>query len=101
MKIFVEKAPNSISIPRNYLEKHFLSVFKRLDVLRKYKKTSYKIKSQVKLLKPSLPLKRDCSDDYKLKEHCENFSGFSTIEGNHITILENPETAKKINEFFL
>ncbi|XP_055853304.1 fatty acid synthase-like [Episyrphus balteatus] len=51
------------------------------------------------LIKPSCPLMSNASKDYGLKLLTNNEVAIRTIEGNHYTVLENPELTQAIDEF--
>ncbi|KAJ3652440.1 hypothetical protein Zmor_018404 [Zophobas morio] len=79
------------TINKEKLEKQApLTLYKRLQAMMNYTFRNKKIKSLVHLFKAKYPLVDD-DHDYQLSKVCENLAQVVTINGDHVTILNNPE----------
>lgn len=74
----------------------FLVVYERLKALNLYKFTHEKLKSNVHLVKAKTPM-LPFNDDYGLLEVCEHLSSITTLEGDHSTVLNQPELQTLVN----
>lgn len=66
-----------------------------------YTPSSTKLRAKVKLLKPTQATVTGLSEDYNLSEYFEKPIDVQTLEGNHITILDNEKVAEVINSCLL
>lgn len=57
-----------------------------------------KIKSNITLIRPSINLVVDIENDYQLNQYTSGKTLVKFIEGNHLTVLDNLELYKIINE---
>lgn len=57
-----------------------------------------KIKSNITLIRPSINLVVDIENDYQLNQYTSGKTSVKFIEGNHLTVLDNLELYKIINE---
>ncbi|XP_060533831.1 fatty acid synthase-like [Cylas formicarius] len=73
-----------------------ISLYKRIKALVMYE-PDFKLKSRVTLLKPTHSSIEMDSEDYGLSKVCEHPVELKMFEGNHVTILENPEVWQAIN----
>lgn len=58
-----------------------------------------RLKSQIKLVRPQQASFTDIADDYELSKYASHSVDVQYIEGNHLTMLDNPKLADIINEF--
>ncbi|XP_018572598.1 fatty acid synthase-like [Anoplophora glabripennis] len=73
-------------------------IYTRAKALMTYTPSYTKLKSRVKLLKPSQAIVTGLPEDYGLSEYFETPIEVLTVNGNHVTILENEIVAATINE---
>ncbi|XP_063924750.1 fatty acid synthase-like [Zophobas morio] len=73
-----------------------VALYKRLKAIMNYTFGEKKIKSLVHLLKAKYSLVDD-DDDYQLSKVSENLPQVVTINGDHVTILNNPDLINCIN----
>ncbi|XP_063924636.1 fatty acid synthase-like [Zophobas morio] len=73
-----------------------VALYKRLKAIMNYTFGETKIKSLVPLFKAKYSMVDD-DDDYQLSKVSENLAQVVTINGDHVTILNNPDLVKSIN----
>lgn len=73
------------------------SIYKRTKALMKYMPSFTKLRSNVKLLKPTYASVKGLPEDYGLSEYFVNPIEVQTFEGNHVTILDNEKVADVVN----
>ncbi|KAJ3652400.1 hypothetical protein Zmor_018369 [Zophobas morio] len=89
-------------IPSETTNKHKLdrqapvTLYKRLKAMMNYTFRNKKIKSFVHLFKAKFPMVDD-QHDYQLSKMCDNLAQVVTIDGDHVTILNNADLVKSIN----
>lgn len=64
----------------------------------RYKPSFKKLRSPIKLFKPTKQLMDDIAQDYELSTFTESPVEVSVFEGNHITLLRSTQVAQAINE---
>lgn len=74
------------------------SIYKRTKALMNYTPSYRKLKSHVKLLKPTNASVIGLPEDYGLSDYFDKSIEVQTFEGNHVTILENEKVAEAIND---
>lgn len=57
-----------------------------------------KLKSNIKLYKPTVSTVVDLAEDFNLGQFSEEKVEIKYFDGNHVSILDNPELAKEINK---
>ena len=72
------------------------AVYNRLRAILSYQPSCNKIKSRVTLLKPTTPGHIKSGEDYGLSKIFEKVE-VKIFEGDHLSILENPEIGLEIN----
>lgn len=94
MQFAPEDSPHS----EKYQREVCLASVKKITALINYVPSFPKLKSTVKLYKPSRPTYEDpIADDFELSNYVENPVEISTFEGNHVSILKNAQIAYAIN----
>lgn len=78
----------------------YLALVNRIKSLTHRKDNFKRIKATSKLWKCDPALIKDYPDDYNLSQYCDDFVGLSSIDGDHLTILNSEVTIREINEFF-
>ena len=74
-------------------------LLKRLYAVTKYKRKFDEIKSNVKILRTTDPIsKRLVEETIDLKNFCKHTPEEFILDGNHLSILKNPEVIKTLNE---
>ncbi|KAJ3652398.1 hypothetical protein Zmor_018367 [Zophobas morio] len=73
-----------------------ITLHKRLKAVINYTFRNKKIKSLVHLFKAKYGVVDD-DDDYQLSKVCENLGSVITIDGDHVTILNNPDLINGIS----
>lgn len=81
----------------DYLRLVANSIYKRTKALMIYTPSYSKLKSKVKLVKPTQASVTGLPEDYGLSEYFEEPIEMQTIEGNHVTMLENEKLTAVIN----
>lgn len=94
MDLFPE---DSAAYQRDRLLNASMSLYTRLRAAKNYD-PQYKIKSDVWLFKAGTVSLIHGDEDLGLSNLCQNVIEVKTFNGNHITVLENPELAQHINE---
>ncbi|KAK0167632.1 hypothetical protein PV327_005004 [Microctonus hyperodae] len=76
----------------------YTSIYNRLIALDKYDISNLSpLRTPILLLKPSIPIVKNCLHDYGLSKITREKVEVHTIEGNHSTILDNMRIAMAIN----
>lgn len=94
---FIPKVPN---FSKEFLENYALAIIARVKGLLFYEKSFTKIQSCVKLVKSKTQIIKNFDEDYKLRSYCADFAGFTVVDGDHMSMLDNKNLAMEINEFF-
>uniref|UniRef100_A0A7G8Z9J8 oleoyl-[acyl-carrier-protein] hydrolase n=1 Tax=Meteorus pulchricornis TaxID=51522 RepID=A0A7G8Z9J8_9HYME len=96
---FIARIPTeSLSISAEYQRDICTAVYKRLIALENYDVSSLPpLRSSIILLKPSMPSVKNVSNDYGLSKLTREKVEVYTIEGNHVTILDDTKIATAIN----
>ncbi|KAF5275320.1 hypothetical protein FQR65_LT16728 [Abscondita terminalis] len=80
-----------------YLRQVLVKICTRMSSIMTYEPSFPKLQSSVTLFKPSVSLIKDLENDYGLSKYCQSSIGVEVFEGDHITVLDNVEMARKIN----
>ncbi|XP_044260172.1 fatty acid synthase-like [Tribolium madens] len=72
-------------------------LYDRCEAIANYSSTEKKLKSSVKLYRAEIPI-IDIEPDYKLQNLCEEKVEIVTIQGDHSSILAQPELFQDINQ---
>lgn len=100
LKIALDAMPNNIEFPLDLLEKTARGLRERLTGLIVYEKSYNKIKTPCMLIKPSSGFSLNIHEDYQLSLYVENLQAIETYEGDHTSILVNPNTNKIVHKYF-
>lgn len=74
------------------------AVYNRLIALNNYDENSYPpLRSPIILLKPTMQTMKNISNDYGLSALTREKLDIHTIDGNHVTILDDDKVATAIN----
>lgn len=73
-------------------------MYERLRNTLAYEKSFDKIKTPSILITPTSSFISD--EDYKLDLYVENLKVLDKIDGDHITVLSNPETIMRVHDYF-
>ncbi|KAG5878857.1 hypothetical protein JTB14_003677 [Gonioctena quinquepunctata] len=87
---------DAVPYSRDFLKKTYIGLIKRMKAIKKHNPSNIS-KSEVVLLKASAGLMNGVELDGGLSKICGKPVEVSTFEGNHLTVLENVDLAKKIN----
>lgn len=90
---------NNTDFSTDFLTLNLTSFVERIKSSLRYQKNFDKINAHIKLIKPKLATVKNYDEDYKLSLHCVNPIEILYIEGNHQTVLQDPELADCTNEF--
>ena len=74
-----------------------VAVYNRLKAALNYTFKNKNIKSTVHLFKAKYPMV-DEEDDYQLSKVCDNIAQVITIDGDHVSILNNPNLVKAVSK---
>lgn len=88
-----EDHPNSLK----YMREACWASMKRIKALMSYRPSFSKLKSTVRLLKPTRQVVEDVADDYELSTYTEDPVEVAVFEGNHLTLLRSSQVAQAIN----
>ncbi|KAJ8982149.1 hypothetical protein NQ317_011295, partial [Molorchus minor] len=81
-------------------EKQFTTgIYMRLKAVKEYTPSYSKIRSTVRLFKPTEQALKDVPEDYGLSELFENPVEIHTFDGTHVSILENEELINGIDAY--
>jgi fatty acid synthase len=84
---------------REKLEKQAMVVlYKRLKAAINYKYSHNKIQSRAYLFKAKYAIAPSEEEDYQLTKVCEHSVQVVTVDGDHVTILSQPELVQGINK---
>ncbi|KAJ8919478.1 hypothetical protein NQ315_002099 [Exocentrus adspersus] len=81
----------------NYQKLVANSIYKRTQALMIYTPTYSKLKTNVKLIKPTQCSVTGLPEDYGLSQYFEKPIQIQTFEGNHVTVVDNEAVAELIN----
>lgn len=76
-----------------------ISLYKRLKAVVEWE-PNMKLRSKIVLFKPCLPSMELSDPDYGLSRFCYDPVEVRVFEGNHSSMLGNPELAEAINSYF-
>lgn len=92
-------AKNNIKYSEEYLRKMVNSLFSRLRLTFDFDINAvHKVKSSITLVRPTEVAVVDIDEDYELSKLTEGSVQLKFIEGNHSTMLDNPQLANLIND---
>ncbi|KAK0091807.1 hypothetical protein PV326_002676 [Microctonus aethiopoides] len=96
---FIASIPaGTLAISADHQRNFCISVYNRLIALENYDISRMSpLRSPILLLKPSIPSVTNISNDYGLSAITREKIEVYTIEGNHVTILDNTKVALAIN----
>ncbi|KAJ8962424.1 hypothetical protein NQ317_010395 [Molorchus minor] len=80
-------------------EQFTTGIYARVKALKGYSPSYGKLRSTVKLLKPTQEMVKDLPEDYDLSEWFENPVEIQTFDGSHMTILEDEKLIDFINVY--
>lgn len=82
-----------------YLRKMTHALFYRIKMALEYDlDTVHKIQSNITLIRPNEVSVVDIDEEYGLSKYTNGVVNLKFIEGNHITMLENPKLSQIIND---
>lgn len=92
-------AKNNIKYSDEYLRKMVISLFNRLRLIFDFDINAVKkVKSSITLVRPTEVAVVDIDEDYELSKLTEGTVQLRFIEGNHASMLDNPQLAQIIND---
>lgn len=99
----IKLAQKIVGNKTNYSAEHqrsvAISLYKRLKAVVEWQPTM-KLRSNIMLFKPYLPSMELPEEDYGLSRFCFDPVEVRIFEGNHASMLENPDLAEAINSYF-
>lgn len=96
----MEKAPKNIMHSEQHQRNVCNTVYHRLKAMASYEPTTGVLKSKIKLIKPKQPTVIWDAEDFGLSAFTQHPVDIVYVDGNHVTILDNPECAQAINDMF-
>lgn len=97
-KFIASIPPGTLAISADNQRNFCISVYNRLIALENYDISRMPpLRSPILLLKPSMPSVTNISNDYGLSAITRGKVEVYTIEGNHVTILDNTKVVLAIN----
>lgn len=100
INIALEQLPPNL-FSSGYLRQFIKDVQKRVLAVYQYKPSFGRIKSQVCLFKPKGSVTSTEAEDYGLSEITESLVQIRYLEGDHLTMLQDPKLGGAINKYFL
>lgn len=100
VNVAMEKAPKNVVHSEQHQRNLCNTIYHRLKAMACYESTVGILKSKLKLIKPTQPTAVSELEDFGMSELSEQPLDISYVDGNHVTILENPDCAKEINALF-
>ncbi|KAF2904462.1 hypothetical protein ILUMI_01702 [Ignelater luminosus] len=97
VKLAMTHAPEDTPHSQEYQKRVCMLSYHRVKSVLEYQPKFRKLKSMVRLFKPSRHTIENYDEDYKLQQWFENPIETTTFEGNHVSILKNPQVAYTIN----
>lgn len=94
----MEKLPLDISHSKAYQKQTAISLYDRIQAINTYTKSYHKIASKVHLFKATVPTVTEIEEDYRLSELCHQPVDVRSFEGDHVSILDNPQLAVAVND---
>lgn len=89
----------NLDYSETYLRKMVVSLFNRLKLVFDFNEDNIrKIKSSITLVRPTEVGVVDIDEDYELSKYTEGTVELKFIDGNHATMLDNPQLAQIIND---
>ncbi|XP_067015649.2 fatty acid synthase [Anabrus simplex] len=96
---FIKKVTPHFDVSPTHFKAVTNAVMNRFNSILRYNwEHENQISSPVMLLRPTVKITKT-EDDYGLSKYCKNMEGVHFIEGNHLSVLDNPKTAELINKF--
>lgn len=95
---YLMSAGPKVDLSNRYITDMCISFYDKLKGLFEYRIAEVKLRSKVTLFKAKTALSLNATADYGLSKICQENVEVHTVEGNHVTILENDDLAMKINE---
>lgn len=100
IQLGLDNVPSETPYPLKFLENLGRAFCERIRAIISYQKSFDKLKTPCKLLRPKEQICSGFEEDYKLGVILENFEEIVFLEGDHVSVLENLETAQHIHKFF-
>ncbi|XP_063925092.1 fatty acid synthase-like [Zophobas morio] len=97
INLFLALIPPETNNKQKLEKRAGVALYHRCKALLNYTFKNKKIKSSVHLFKAKHSMV-DEEDDYQLSKISENLAEVITIDGDHVTILKNPDLVKGVNE---
>ncbi|XP_051154827.1 fatty acid synthase [Leptopilina boulardi] len=98
LEVLTNEVPADMNVTPDDQRNVCTSVYNRILALQSYNyATLAPIRSPIILLKPAQPTLREIADDYGLRTITRDKVEIYTLEGNHVTLLENDKVASAIN----
>lgn len=97
--LVLEMLPIQVEIKQKMEKQAALTLYKRFKAVIEYKFEHEKIKTPVHLVKAKFAMVNE-EEDYQLSKCCESV-GVSTVNGDHGTILDQPELVTRVEEFLI
>lgn len=90
---------SNLKYSENYLRKMVFSLYSRLRLIFDFDINAVqKLKSSITLVRPTEVAVVDIDEDYELSKLTEGTVQLKFVEGNHATMLDNPQLAQIIND---
>lgn len=107
LKLFIECLPNKMRTlySQQYLENMTAAILNRMKIIINLDNENdelaalmnNKLKSVITLIRPTQASFIDIAEDYGLQNFSEHPVAVKYVEGNHLSVLENPDLANVIN----
>lgn len=96
---FVQRIPDELlTVSREEQRNICAGIYNRLIALQNYDTSNLApLRSPIILLKPSMPTLKSVSADYGLSSITRENVEIHVVDGNHVTILDEPKIATAIN----
>ncbi|KAK9875963.1 hypothetical protein WA026_011065 [Henosepilachna vigintioctopunctata] len=99
LDVFMKATESLKQFSEEYRRTATIALCARVMEISVYKPSYGKVNASAKLFKASSPLfKSILPEDYNLSKVCNNLEGIETFEGDHVSMLQNPSLAERINE---
>lgn len=95
---FLKFAQSTRMYSDGFVHKMFLSIFSRIKILQKFNQTETDVPAfsatTLALVKPSVPTVQSLNEFFGMRTLTSSKIHVDTVEGNHSTILDNPQLAE-------
>ncbi|XP_031329996.1 fatty acid synthase-like [Photinus pyralis] len=98
VEYLLEAIPEGIPHSKEYQRRVAIAICEKTKSVYNYEAKFPKLKSEVTLINPNESPFVNYDEDYGLQKLCEKPVQVHTVEGTHMTIVENPELADYINK---